>query len=113
MKRVKYDPRTSLLAKIHIPDAFPHIIYRRDDWPGFAPDPSVFTLTRSGVTFQAMALWEPYDSEILQGGQTGSILVTPLRPQLWQHLRVGAPLIWTHEAFSAQVTEPLHMGEFL
>ncbi|WP_102126903.1 hypothetical protein [Deinococcus planocerae] len=101
----EYDPTQMLLARMYVPDDFPHVIYRRADWPGWPPDPSFISFTRQGDTLIEMAAWEPYDVPILQAGQVGTVLIIPLWPKRWQHLKPGQTLNWRHAPLSAQVLQ--------
>ncbi|WP_345451038.1 hypothetical protein [Deinococcus aluminii] len=104
---MEYDPAQMLLAKMYMPDDFPYVIYRRAGWPEWPPDPSFISFPRSGEFITAMAIWEPYDVEILQAGQVGTVLVVPLWPEFWRHLKAGQTLNRLNAPFSAQILEPL------
>lgn len=108
---LEYDPATMLLARMHVPDDLPYVVYRRADWPGWPPDPSFLSFWRHGEPYTGLAAWEPYGLPILQAGQVGIVLVVPLWPENWVHLKPGQTLNWQHAPLSAQVVQGIQKVE--
>ena len=102
-------PMRALLARIRLPDDFPGVVYRREDRPDWPPDPSIVTVIRQGEPIHTLVFWEPPAPSVLQAGQMGEILIHPIAPEYWSHVRPGQTVNWFHLPLSAQILEPLEV----